>query len=54
MRDPTPYKVRAFSLDRRLSAVTNSAMLAAQMERPPTPKLNLAGAGSVLIGTTRQ
>jgi F0F1-type ATP synthase assembly protein I len=27
-------------------------MLAAQMERPPTPQLNLAGAGSVLIGTT--
>ena len=27
-------------------------MLAAQMERPPTPKLSLAGAGSVLIGTT--
>jgi F0F1-type ATP synthase assembly protein I len=27
-------------------------MLAAQMERQPTPKLNLAGAGSVLIGTT--
>ena len=27
-------------------------MLAAQMEREPTPKLNLAGAGSVLIGTT--
>ena len=26
-------------------------MLAAQMERP-TPKLNLAGAGSVLIGST--
>jgi hypothetical protein len=22
------------------------------MERPPTPKLNLAGAGSYLIGTT--
>ena len=27
-------------------------MLAPQMERQPTPKLNLAGAGSVLIGTT--
>ena len=27
-------------------------MLAAQMERQPTPKLNLAGAGSVLIGST--
>ena len=29
-------------------------MLAAQMDRPPTPKpgLSLAGAGSVLIGTT--
>ena len=27
-------------------------MLAAPMEPQPTPKLNLAGAGSVLIGTT--
>jgi hypothetical protein len=27
-------------------------MLAAQMDRQPTPKLNLAGAGSVLIGST--
>ena len=27
-------------------------MLAAQMQRQPTPKLNLAGAGSVLIGST--
>ena len=27
-------------------------MLAAQMERPPTPQLNLAGAGSYLIGST--
>ncbi len=27
-------------------------MLAAQMERPPTPKLNLAGAGTYLIGST--
>jgi F0F1-type ATP synthase assembly protein I len=27
-------------------------MLAAQMDRQPTPKLNVAGAGSVLIGTT--
>ena len=27
-------------------------MLAAQMERQPTPKLSLAGAGSVLIGST--
>jgi F0F1-type ATP synthase assembly protein I len=27
-------------------------MLAAQMEPRPTPKLSLAGAGSVLIGTT--
>jgi F0F1-type ATP synthase assembly protein I len=27
-------------------------MLAAPMERQPTPKLSLAGAGSVLIGTT--
>ena len=27
-------------------------MLAAKMEPQPTPKLNLAGAGSVLIGST--
>ena len=27
-------------------------MLAANMEQRPTPKLSLAGAGSVLIGTT--
>ena len=27
-------------------------MLAPQMDRPPTPQLSLAGAGSVLIGTT--
>lgn len=27
-------------------------MLAAQMEPTPTPKLSLAGAGSVLIGST--